>query len=408
MTHPRNNFPQNDLQCNDLDAVMELLIQQGPDAMAEVFRRLLNMAMRFERDQFLGAGPYERSAQRVGYANGYKPKALDTPAGTVTLDVPKTRGHHTSGGGEEPFFPQALQRGARSTRAVMATIAQMYVQGVSTRDVKNVMHELGIQDISSSQVSRANAMLDAELSAWRNRTLGEVRYLVLDARYEKTRTGGVVVDTAVLSAVGIGADGLRRVLGTSVALSEAEVHWRAFLESLAKRGMTGVRFIASDDHAGLKAARKAVLPSVPWQRCQFHLAQNAIHHCPTVAIRAEIGDWLRSIFNAKDLNDAQQALENTVKYFQNKAPQLARWLEHNVPESLTVFALPTAHRRKLRTTNGIERPIQQELKRRTRSVRVFPNPDSLLRLASAILIEIDEKWATADKRYITWEDKVTA
>jgi putative transposase len=389
-------------QCNDLDAVMELLIQQGPDAMAEVFRRLLNMAMRFERDQFLGAGPYERSNQRVGYANGYKPKRQDTPAGTVTLDVPKTRG------GEEPFFPQALQRGARSTRAVMATIAQMYVQGVSTRDVKNVMRELGIQDISSSQVSRANAMLDAELSAWRERTLGEVRYLVLDARYEKARTAGVVIDTAVLSAVGIGADGLRRVLGTSVALSEAEVHWRAFLESLVKRGMTGVRFIASDDHAGLKAARKAVLPSVPWQRCQFHLAQNAVHHCPTVAIRSEIGDWLRSIFNAKDLSDAQQALVNTVKHFQSKAPQLADWLEHNVPESLTVFALPPAHRRKLRTTNGIERPIQQELKRRTRSVRVFPNPDSLLRLASAILIEIDEKWATADNRYITWEDKVTA
>jgi len=397
MTHPRN-LPQ----CNDLDDVMELLIQQGPDAMAEVFRRLLNLAMRFERDQFLGAGPYERSAQRVGYANGYKPKRQDTPAGTVTLDVPKTRG------GEEPFFPQALQRGARSTRAVMATIAQMYVQGVSTRDVKNVMKELGIQDISSSQVSRANAMLDAELSAWRERTLGEVRYLVLDARYEKARTAGVVVDTAVLSAVGIGADGHRRVLGTSVALSEAEVHWRAFLESLVKRGMTGVRFIASDDHAGLKAARKAVLPSVPWQRCQFHLAQNAIHHCPTVAIRSEIGDWLRSIFNAKDLSDAQQALKNTVKHFESKAPQLARWLEQNVPESLTVFSLPSAHRRKLRTTNGIERPIQQELKRRTRSVRVFPNPDSLLRLASAILIEIDETWATADKRYITWEDKVTA
>jgi putative transposase len=172
--------------------------------------------------------------------------------------------------------------------------------------------------------------------------------------------------------------------------------------------MTGVRFIASDDHAGLKAARKAVLPSVPWQRCQFHLAQNAIHHCPTVAIRSQIGDWLRGIFNTKDLADAQQALRNTVKHFQIKAPKLARWLEDNVPESLTVFALPPAHRRKLRTTNGIERPIQQELKRRTRSVRVFPNPDSLLRLASAILIEIDEKWATADKRYITWEDKVTA
>ena len=171
--------------------------------------------------------------------------------------------------------------------------------------------------------------------------------------------------------------------------------------------MRGVTYIASDDHAGLKAARKAVLPSVPWQRCQFHLAQNAIHHCPTQAIRAEIGDWLRPIFNAKDPDAADQLLKDAVDHYQSTAPKLARWLENNVPESLTVFKLPGEHRKKMRTTNGIERPIQQELKRRTRTVRVFPNTESLTRLASAILVEIDDEWNTSTKRYITWQSNMT-
>jgi len=340
---------------------MELLIKNGPDAMAEVFRRLLNFAMRIEREQFLGAGEYERGMLRRGYGNGFKSKSIDTPAGTIALDVPKTRQHDG-----EPFFPQALERGTRSNRAVMACIAEMYVKGVSTRDVQNVMAELGLKNVSSTQVSRANALLDEELAAWRERPLGEVRYLVVDARYEKVRQAGVVVDTAVLTAVGILPDGRRHVLGTSVALSEAEVHWRAFLESLVDRGMKGVRLIVSDDHSGLKAARKAVLPGVR----QFHLAQNAIHHAPTVAIRQRIGAELRTVWNATKL--------------------------------------PEAHRRKIRTTNGIERPIQQELKRRTRKVRIFPNTDALLRLASAILVEIDEKWTTEEKRYVVWEPETSA
>ena len=285
----------------------------------------------------------------------------------------------------------------------MACIAEMYVKSVSTRDVQNVMAKLGLENLSSTQVSRANALLDEELTAWRQRPLGEVRYLVVDARYEKVRQAGVVVDTAVLTAVGILPDGKRHVLGTSVALSEAEVHWRAFLESLVDRGMKGVRLIASDDHSGLKAARKAVLPGVPWQRCQFHLAQNAIHHAPTVAIRQRIGTELRTIWNATKLPEAQQHLKQLVDEYRSPAPDLAKWLENNVIEGLTVLAMPDGHRRKLRTINGIERPVQQELKRRTRKVRIFPNTDALLRLASAILVEIDEKWTTEEKRYIVWE-----
>lgn len=322
----------------------------------------MNTAMLIERQQHLGVGPYQRSEQRQAYANGTKPKQLKTPVGTLDLDIPKTRAVPGQEEHFNPFYPQALDRGTRACRAVVATLAQMYVQGVSTRDVKKVMAELGLENVSSSQVSRATATLDEELHAWRNRPLGDVPYLILDARYEKVRHDGVVIDVALLTAIGITPDGKRRVLGTSVALSEAEVHWRNFLDSLIQRGMRGVQYIASDDHAGLKAARRAILPAVPWQRCQFHLSQNAIHHCPTHAIRAQIGDWLRPIFNAKNRAEADQRLKDAIEHYQHNAPKLAHWLEHNVPESLTVFTLPAEHRKKMRTTNGIERPIQQELK----------------------------------------------
>ena len=234
-------------------AAMEQLIAQGPQAMAGIITSLMNLAMRMEREQFLGAGHYERATTRNGYANGTKPKMLDTQAGTLTLDVPKTAG------ADEPFYPHALERGRRSCRAVMLAVAEMYVKGVSTRDVEKVMAEFGIKSLSSTQVSRAAKLLDDELEAWRSRPLGIIKYLFIDARYEKARVGGVVRDVAVLSAIGIGPDACRRVLGVSVALSEAEVHWRAFLEGLVERGMRGVEFITSDDHAGLKAARKAVL-----------------------------------------------------------------------------------------------------------------------------------------------------
>lgn len=379
-------------------ALMEQLIETGPEGMAQAFTALFNLAMRLEREQHLGAGLHERSEGRRGYANGYKPKTVDTPAGSLTLRVPKSRGC------EEPFFPQSLERGRRSSRAVMLAIAQMYVQGVSTRDAAKVMAEFGLESLSSTQVSRAAALLDEELEAWRTRELGQVRYLVLDARYEKVRDGGVVRDAAILSAVGVEPEGRRRILGVSVALSEAEVHWRAFLDSLIERGMRGVAFVVSDDHAGLRAARRAVLPGATWQRCQFHLAQNAIHHAPNLAIRKQIGGELRAVWNAHHLQAAQAELRRLVDSYAEKAPKLARWLETDVPEGLAVFALPEHHRRRMRTSNPIERAVQQEIKRRTSKVRVFPNADSLLRLVTAVLVEIDEEWATTDRVYINMED----
>ena len=380
-----------------IEALMEQLIANGSEDMGVVFASLFDLAMRIERERFLGAEHYERTPTRRGYANGTKPKRLDTPAGSLTVNVPKTAGH------DEPFYPASLERGQRATRAVMLAVAEMYVKGVSTRDAEAVMREFGIESLSSSQVSRAAKLLDEELEAWRNRPLGEIRYLIVDARYEKVRLGGVVRDAAVLSAMGVGPDQRRRVLGVSCALSEAEVHWRAFLESLLERGMRGVRFVVSDDHAGLRAARQAVLTAAPWQRCQFHLAQNAIHHAPSLAIRKRIGAELRQIWNAPNLAAAEENLCQLVASYRDKAAKLAQWLEDNIPEGLTVFILPEHHRRRLRTSNPIERAIQQEIKRRTIKVRVFPNEASLERLVSAVLVEIDDKWATADKVYINWK-----
>ena len=381
-----------------VEALMEHLIANGPDDMATIFARTFELAMQIERERFLGAGRYERSPWRQGYANGYKPKRIDTPAGTVTVQVPKSADHDG-----QPFYPQSLERGRRSVRAVMLAVAEMYIKGVSTRDAEAVMREFGIESLSSSQVSRAAKLLDGELSAWRNRPLGEIKYLILDARYEKMRHGGIVRDAAVLSAIGIGPDERRRVLGVSVALSEAEVHWRAFLESLQARGLRGVEYVVSDDHAGLRAARRAVFGAATWQRCQFHLARNAIHHAPSAVTRKRIGKQLKSVWTADSLAKAEPALAELVAGYRDTEPKLAAWLEENAPEGLAVFTLPEHHRKRMRTSNPMERSVQQELKRRTVKVRVFPNEDSLVRLVSAVLVEIDDKWAADTKAYIRWE-----
>jgi putative transposase len=382
-----------ELQSTAASDVMELLAEHGLDAMPNAIRILLNEAMKIERAHALGAAPYERSENRTGQANGFKPKTLDTRIGKITFAVPQTRGVE--------FYPQSLERGVRSERALKLAVAEMYVQGVSTRKVNQVMEELCGLQVSSSQVSRCAELLDEELSQWRNRPLGPIPYLILDARYEKVRHGGSVISCAVLIAIGIGPDGKRSILGVSVSLSEAEVHWREFLASLQDRGLHGVQLIVSDDHAGLKAAREARFAGVPWQRCQFHLIQNALHYVPKVSMRKEAAADLKTVLDAPDRSQAQRLLQQIVAKYATTAPKLSAWLESNVAESLTVFDLPAAHRRRLRTSNLLER-INKEIKRRTRVATLFPNEASLLRLVSAVLAEIDEEWQTG-KIYLNME-----
>ncbi len=383
---------RHDPDRNCLAAVLELLTENGFEGMASVIELLLNEAMKLERSAFLGAGPYERTEDRRGYANGYKPKRVKSRLGGLELSIPKVR---EAG---EAFYPQALERGERSERALKLAVAEMYVQGVSTRKVTEITRELCGLEVSSSQVSRVAKLLDDELEAWRTRELGEYRYLLLDARYEKVRHGGRVVSCALLYAVGIDLDGKRSILGVSVALSEAEVHWRAFLKSLVERGLHGVRMVTSDDHAGIKAALAATFSGVAWQRCQFHLQQNAGAYVPRLDLRADAACDIRSIFNAPDRFEAERLLAKATKAWQKPAPRLASWMDENLPEGFTVFELPPAHRRRLRTSNLLER-LSREIKRRTRVATLFPNEASLLRLASAVLAEVSEEWETG-RRYL--------
>jgi len=369
-----------------LSNVLQLLTEQGHDAFAEGLRLLVNEAMRVERQQALQARPYERTDTRQGYANGYKPKTLASRVGPITFRVPQVRG-------DLDFYPSALQKGIRSEQALKLAMAEMYVQGVSTRKVSAIVEELCGTSVSSSQVSECSKLLDAELQKWRDRPLGSHAYVMFDARYEKVRHDGQLRDCAVLIALGIGPEGQRHILGVSVALSEAEVHWRAFFQSLVARGLCGVEFIVSDDHCGMAAARKAVFGGVPWQRCQFHLQQNAQAHVPRLDQRAEVARAIRSVFDSPSRPAAEVRLKEIVTAYAKSAPKLALWLEENLGQGLTVFALPCAHQKRMRTSNALER-VNQELKRRTRVARVFPNETSLLRLVTALLVETSDEWET--------------
>jgi putative transposase len=371
---------------NVIETVVQLLTENGLSHMADAMRLLLNEAMRIERSRVLEADPYQRTDKRRGYANGYKPKTVSTRVGELSLAVPQVRG-------EVDFYPSALERGVRSERALKVAIAEMYVQGVSTRKVTAVMQQLCGLDVTSSQVSRATSLLDEELNRWRERPLGETPYVYLDARYEKIRHGGAVVSCAVLMAFGVDHTGHRTVLGVSVSLSEAEVHWRDFFAHLQARGLCGVRLLVSDDHAGLQSAREARFPGVPWQRCQFHLQQNAAHYVPRLEMRGEVAADLRAIFDSPDRIEAEHRLHSTTQKYAASAPKLSAWMEANLPDSFTAFAFPPSHRRRLRTSNLMER-ISRELKRRTQVATLFPNEASLLRLVSAVLMEISEDWET--------------
>ena len=362
---------------------LEQLINQGLEGLPDLIRTLINEAMQIERENFLGAKPYERSQERQGHANGYKPKTVKTRVGEVTFDIPQVR--------EGGFYPRSLEKGMRSERAVLLALAEMYVQGVSTRKVAAITEKLCGTQMSASQVSRASKQLDDELEAWRTRPLGEVVYVYLDARYEKVRQAKNVRDAAILIASGVKRDGRRSILGISVSLSEAEAHWRAFLESLVKRGLWDVQLIVSDDHSGLEAARKAVFTGIPWQRCQFHLQQNAQSYVPRAGMRSEVAEDIRSIFDSPNIEMAEELLKKTVAKYARLAPKLADWMEVNIPEGFTMFAFLKAHQKRIRTSNQLER-LSQEIKRRTRVIRVFPNEESCLRLISAILLEYSDEW----------------
>lgn len=373
-----------------ISEAVELIAEKGFSGMAEAMQILINQAMLVERAHYLQLAPYERSEVRQDYANGFKPKQLKTRIGELLLQVPQVR--------SSEFYPSFLEKGIRSERALKLALAEMYVKGVSTRKVNDILEELCGLQISSTDVSRATKLLDEELTQWKQRPLGKYIYLYVDARYEKVRQGGNVMDSAVLIAYGINEHGKREILGVSVSLSEAEIHWRAFLESLSLRGLHGLQLIVSDAHTGLKAARKAVFPSVPWQRCQFHLQQNAQSYVTKFSRKKEVAETIRAIFNAENMIEAERLLKLAVEKYKNDMPKLSAWMQENITEGLTIFNFTAEHRRRLRTSNIAER-VNEEIRRRTKVARIFPNPESCERLITAIVMEISEGWI-AGKVYL--------
>lgn len=386
----------HEIESTTMDRILQPLIDNGFDGIGDVVQALLNSAMLIEREKALGAGAYERSDSRDGYANGFKPRSLKTRVGKLELSVPQVRG------ASEPFYPSVLERGQRNERALLLSLTEMYVQGVSTRKVSKIVERMCGFEVSSEQVSRACAEMDTALDKWRKRPIGCVKALIFDAFYENVRVDGAVVSCAVLVAIGILENGCRSVLGVSVSLSEAEVHWRQFIQGLKERGMHGVEFIVSDDHSGLKAALRSTLSGVAWQRCQFHLQQNAQSYVTKKDMKSDVAADIRDIFNAPSLKEAQRLLNLTVEKYAKTQSNLSAWMEDNLPEGFTVFMLPPEARKRLRTSNAAEN-LHRQIRRRTKVAGLFPNENSLLRLVSAILSEISDEWETG-KVYLNVKD----
>jgi putative transposase len=340
--------------------------------------------MKMEREAVLKAAPYERNSERVGYANGFKEREYASRLGTLKIQIPQVRGLS--------FYPKCIEKGGRSERALKLAVAEMYVQGVSTRKVATITEELCGFEISSTQVSRCAKLLDEELQRFRERPLtSKYAYVYFDAEYEKVRHGHSVIDMATLIAIGVNEEGRREILGVSSALSEAEVHWRAFFEDLQRRGLSGVQLFISDDHSGMKAARRAIFPSVKWQRCQFHMAQNAMSYAPKKSMQEELAEAIRKIFQATDYDTAKEQKKRCSERYKEIAPQFVKWLENSIEEGLTCFSFPEQHRKKIRTVNGLER-LNKEIRRRTRVATLFPNVASCERLITAVLQEVHEEW----------------
>lgn len=380
---------------NHAAEAINLLLENGlSGGLPRIAEMLINAAMLIERAAHLQAAPHQRTESRDGHANGFKPRSLNTALGKLQLAIPQVRDSSA------PFRSSLLEAGSRTDRALKAAIAEMYLQGVSTRRVTKILEQLCGLEITSTQVSRLTAELDEEFEKWRSRPLPEIAFLILDATYLKVRVDGNVRDCAILSAIGVRrSDGKRLVLGVSCALSEAETHWRAFLSSLKTRGIGIPDMVTSDAHEGLKAALRATLNATPWQRCQFHLQQNAQAHVPKIELRAAVAEDIRSVFNAPDLAHAEARLAEISAIWRERSSKLADWMETNLPEGLAVMSLPDHQRRRLRTSNAAER-LHREIKRRSRVAGLFPNEASVLRLVTAIHIEISEDWETG-RAYLT-------
>jgi transposase-like protein len=369
--------------------------EEGTDWLRELAEWMIQELLDLEFSEFLGAEPYERSEERQGYRNGFRQRELVTRVGRLWLRVPRDR--------EGKFSTELFERYQRSEKALVLALQESYLQGVSTRKVRRITEKLCGVEFSKDQVSRAMQMLDDELEAWRSRPLEKVYpYLVVDAHYEYVREDGRVESEGVLLVKGINEDGYREILSVVVAPTEEEVTWNEVFSDLLARGLDAksVRCMTSDEHLGLRKAMRRYLPRVIWQRCQTHYQRNAAGKVPRKA-REEVHAGLRDVFNAPDAERAWKRVERLMEVWGSRFPDLVAWMEETIEEPLGVFNLPLKHRKRMRTTNGLDR-YHEELRRRSRVVRIFPNRASCLRLTTALSMEQSEYWLTGH-RYLDME-----
>jgi transposase-like protein len=369
------------------------LMSEDADFLKPLMREVVQQVLEAEMDEALGAQKSERTGERVGYRSGYYNRTLITRVGKLELRVPQDR--------QGRFRTDVFERYQRSEKALVGAMAEMYVQGVSTRKVKAITEELCGHEFSASTISRVNQTLDEELEKFAQRKLEEAYpYLILDARYEKVREDGAIRSRAVLVAIGINWEGRRNVLAVDLANRESHSSWKDFLLELRQRGLREVECVVSDDHAGLKKAIQEVLPEAAWQRCYVHFLRNALDYLPRKADDDCLME-LRWMYDRRSLDEARRDLAAWLAKWSGRYPKLCDWVEGNIEETFTFYRLPQQHHKNLKSTNMLER-LNEELKRRTLVVRIFPNADSCLRLVRALAAEIHENWIEA-MRYLNME-----
>jgi putative transposase len=380
-------------QSNVLGLNLQDLFEEQVDWLKEMIQRLVQEVLEQQMSEILGASKGERTGTRVGYRSGYYERSLVTRVGKLELRVPQDR--------EGRFSTQVFERYQRSEKALVSALAEMYVQGVSTRKVKSVTEELCGHSFSASAISAINKTLDASLERFAKRRLEEsYPYLILDARYEKVREDGTIRSPAVQIAIGINEEGRRQILAVELANRESTSSWKDFLIALKQRGLKDVEFVVSDDHPGLKQSIAEVIPEAIWQRCYVHFLRNALDHLPRKATDDCLQE-LRWIYDRRDLDEALKDLAQWTERWEGKYPKLCEWVEENIGETLSYYRLPVQHHKHMKSTNMLER-LNEEIKRRTRVVRIFPNAASCLRLVRALAVEIHEDWL-AGSRYLNMD-----
>jgi len=375
---------------NSIVSASELkgLLEGDQDVLKELVRAVVQQTLEAEMDAALGTAKGERTEGRLGYRSGYYGRTLITRVGKLELRVPQDR--------QGQFSTQVFERYQRSEKALVSALAEMYIQGVSTRKVKQITEELCGHSFSASSISAIVKRLDEQLAQFASRTLEEAYpYLILDARYEKVRDCGAIRSRAVMIAIGIDWEGRRQILAVELANRESASSWKDFLLSLKQRGLKGVEMVVSDDHAGLRKALREALPEAVWQRCYVHFLRNALDHLPRKADDDCLRE-LRWIYDRRDLAEARKDMAAWLLRWQEKYSKLCSWVEDNIEETLSFYRLPCGHHKHLKSTNMLER-LNEEIKRRTLVVRIFPNEESYLRLIRALAVETHENWIEANR-----------